>query len=172
MTVDEILDGILDREGEGAPPYITPGDRGGRTSWGISERAHPAAWRHGPPTREAAKAIYLEYYVRPFEFVSYEPLRIQLIDFAVTSGVPRTVFHLQQTLGLPADGQFGPNTRRSLMHVPKIDSLNTYESVLRLVNNALVAARLKLIDTLTDQEKSQKTFEETWESRALSFLVL
>ncbi len=161
MTVDQIIEGILDREGEGRPPYTKPGDRGGRTSWGISERAHPAAWRNGPPTREDARAIYSAEYIAPLLWIPYEPLLVQVIDFAVNSGLPRAVYWLQRTLGIGADGKLGPATERA---VRSADA--------RLVNNALVAARLLLIDQLTDHEKDQLKFEEGWESRALKFLVL
>jgi hypothetical protein len=42
----------------------------------------------------------------------------------------------------------------------------------RFLNNALVAARLKLIDEISDADVKQKVNEEGWENRALSFLLL
>ena len=165
MTVTEIIDGILEREGENRPDFLTPGDKGGRTSWGISERAHPEAWHAGPPTRAEAALIYMAQYVTPFELLgSYSPqVMDQMIDFGVTSGPKVAIYWFQRVLSVTPDGRIGKHT------------MAAYAAVLPhyvLLNNALVAARLKFIDTLTDAEKSQKQFEEGWESRALSFLVL
>ena len=161
LTTNQIVEGILEREGENGPDFLTPGDRGGRTSWGISERAHPEAWHNGPPSKDEARVIYFKTYVGPFLDVAPPDVRNQLVDFAVTSGVKTAIYYLQRTLGVTPDGYIGQKTRAALVGV---DS--------RLLNNALVAARLKFIDTLTDTEKSQKQFEEGWESRALSFLTL
>jgi lysozyme family protein len=155
MTVDQIIEGVLEREKEGTPPYFTPGDRGGRTSWGISERYHPEAWRNGPPTREMAKQIYIMEYAAPF-IKFYDQLRTQLVDIAVLHGVSRAWRLLNRTV-------HGVDTPQPMA---SIDAIPT-----RLVNNALVAERLAFIDKLTDFHSSQKKFEEGWESRALSFLL-
>ena len=156
LTVDQIIEGVLEREGPGKPPYITPGDRGGRTSWGISERWHPEAWKNGPPTRDEAKQIYLNEYVKPWDWVINPFLKNQLVDYSVLHGLARAKYAMRQ-LG--------------------VDSLSSNrqgwsDPFWTMVNNALVAVRLDLIDRLTDEELSQKKFEEGWESRALRFLVL
>lgn len=162
-TKTAIIDRILDREGAGDPArgYLAKGDRGGRTSWGISERSHPEAWRKGPPTREQAAAIYDREYVSAWEWVGSEIVAEQLIDCHVLHGHRTAIELLQRTLGIDDDGIAGPQTERML---------NAYATSWRLVNNALVAQRLKFIDDLTDRDLRQKINEEGWENRALSFL--
>ena len=168
MTDDEIIDAIIDAEGEGTPPYIVNGDKGGRTRWGISERAHPAAWRNGPPSRDTAVIIYRTEYVKPWSFVEYEPLKRQLIDCNVVHGRRLTTTWIQCLLA-PwneiVDGVLGERTRTTI----RIVTLNPLSR--HLLNNALVALRLKFIDDMTDTQKSQKPFEEGWESRALRFVL-
>lgn len=150
MKVEEIINGILESEGEGKPPYITPGDRGGRTSWGVSERWHPEMWTNGPPTRDAAYQLFFNEYYGPWKGFSYAPLAAQLTDISVLHGLPRAKLLWKETLGTTT----------------QLDS-----GMQRIFNNALVAHRLAFIDRLTDEERSQKKFEEGWESRAISFLV-
>jgi lysozyme family protein len=161
VTDAEIIDGILNREKRGEPPWIAPGDRGGRTSWGISERAHPEAWVDGPPSRERAAEIYRLEYLEPFASLE-EPLRIQMIDIGVTSGVSEAWKLLQKVIGVRPDGSPGPVTRAALAAAGSA----------RMINNALVAARLQFIDQITDGDLRQKINEEGWENRALVFLVL
>lgn len=172
MTSDEIIDGILDREGEGdkSKGYLAKGDRGGRTTWGISERSHPEAWMSGPPSRARARQIYLNEYVAPWAFVEYKPLRVQLIDCHVLHGRSGAAKLLQRVLGVAEDGVIGRVTRNTLadaLHDPWNDNFDSG----RHVNNALVAWRLKLTDDISDADKSQKVNEEGWENRCLKFLV-
>lgn len=167
MTADQILEQLLEREKAGSPPYLSLNDLGGRTSWGISERSHPEAWTHGPPTRGAAKLIFQTEYVSPWNWVPYDPLRIQLIDISVLSGYGRAAKLLQATLGVEEDGVVGRLTRAELAYVLQA----VPEAYGRLVNNALVAFHLKYIDALTDQQIKQRVNEEGWENRALLFLL-
>jgi lysozyme family protein len=163
-AIERVIEGILTREGEGdaSKGYLAKGDRGGRTTWGISEKAHPEAWANGKvPTRESAAALYRREYVKPWEWVESDLIAEQLIDCEVLHGHPNAARLLQRTLGVDDDGVIGLNTQRALNALPV---------VYRHVNNALVAWRLKFIDDLTDKNVSQKVNEEGWENRALSFL--
>ena len=114
MTIDDVIDGVLEREGEGTPPYADPKDAGGRTRYGISERAHPEAWKSGPPTQEMARQIYAREYVAPFDGLRDvhidERVRVALIDDAVLSGVKTSIRSLQRVLGVEIDGWIGPET--------------------------------------------------------------
>jgi lysozyme family protein len=164
VTVPEIINGILDREGWNGPDFRDKDDRGGRTAWGISERAHPEAWKNGPPSRERATGIYLREYVAPWDWLHYEPLRVQLIDCTVHHGYRRAVKLFQRALGVDDDGVLGRRTIAAY-------ELYRFPVVLRYLNNGLVAYRLQFIDKLTDAERSQKRFEEGWENRALLFIA-
>lgn len=169
MTADEIIDGILQREGEGKPPWLAKDDLGGRTSWGISERAHPEMWRNGPPSRAQARALYLAMYVKPFDWLIgiHEDLRVAMIDDGVMSGgvLPgrdgslMATKRLQAVLGVPIDGKVGPVTIAAVRSMSMRELLQKYcvERVLRL-------ARLVV------GNRAQATNLVGWLSRALLFL--
>jgi lysozyme family protein len=161
VTDADLIDAILDRERQGAPPYLTPGDRGGRTSWGISERAHPELWRPGPPTRQQAYDCYRAVYVAPFAFVTVcavdDRLRASLIDFAVQSGVGAAIKALQRVLDVTDDGDAGQETQTALIHA---------SSRLRHVNNEVLCERL-VIDAAA--VASNHAFAYNWMERIALF---
>lgn len=156
-TIDKIIEDVLEREGPGDPAkgYLSPGDKGGRTNWGISERAHPEEWANGKvPSRERAAEIYRSIYVYPWEWLpENSPLFEQLVDCCVLHGEPRTWKLLKKSISL------APET-------PRIETVAYARTVpSNLLNQALVAQRLKFID-----EINNPTFDRGWRKRALSFL--
>lgn len=165
MTIDELLDGILAREGPGTPPYLDPADRGGRTAWGIDERSHPEAWRHGPPSSTDAKVIYAKQYVQPFaplvEAGLDERVRIALVDDAVLSGVPTAIRTLQQVLGVTVDGVIGPET---------VAALSQYQDENGWLLVQLVKRRAHRLARIVERDHTQARFIVGWIDRTLSFL--
>lgn len=163
MTDADIINGILDREQEGESPYLLAGDTGGRTSWGISEHAHPDAWKTGAPTKEAAYEIYQQCYVDPFDFISTcgldDRLRVNLVDFAVQSGVSTAIKALQGTLDVVADGIVGSETLSALMHAT---------AYVRHINNELLVERL-VRDAMAIHTQSQHAFAYNWMERLAMF---
>lgn len=163
MTVDDIVEGILEREGEGVPPYLDPKDRGQRTRWGIAERFHPEAWRFGAPSREMARAIYARDYIAPFDGLKDvnldERVRIALIDDAVHSGVRTSVRNLQRVLGVTPDGMIGPETISAAMKA---------EAQWLLIR--LVQARAVRIARIVQEDQSQLKYLAGWITRALEML--
>jgi len=167
VTLDALIAEIIAREGGFVDD---PADRGGATKYGITARVL-GEWRR--LTRAAtraevqaldlpeATAIYRQRYVIGPGFDTLpDPLRVQLVDFGVNSGPARAVRWLQRVLGVPVTGALDAPTRATLDASPA-----------RLVNDALVAARLYMIDDLTDGDPTQKRFEEGLESRALTFFL-
>ena len=166
MTEDELIDGILEREGG----FVNdPVDHGGATNFGITA----AAWgqyrkltRPCTPaemqaiTRAEAVEFYRQKYIinSAFKAVQYEPLRAQLIDFAVNSGEARATRWLQRAIGLPATGTLDLTTLSTLNALPPA-----------LVNNALVAARVAMYQSIVQSEPAQARFLRGWISRAVSF---
>lgn len=168
MTTETLINDLLEREGG----YVDhPADRGGPTQFGITATSWGLFKGFGrPATRAEVKAItkpqavefYTKRYVNasPFQVVAYEPLRIQLMDFAVLSGTERAVRHLQRTLDVPVTSTLDDRTKTALLcDRPK------------LVNNALVADRLAMFHGIVSADASQKVFLYGWTTRALSFLV-
>lgn len=115
MNTNKILDDLLDREGPGDPAtgYLAKNDAGGRTNWGISERAHPEEWVHGPPSKTRAREVMLKTYIIPFfplTVVGNDRLIEALIDDGVMSGVVSAIKRLQWVVGSDMDGVVGRKT--------------------------------------------------------------
>lgn len=162
LDIDSIIDDILEREGQGTPPFIAKHDKGGRTSWGISEKAHPEAWRPGPPTKAQARAIYVRQYVAPFRRlfdVTSSGVLAALIDDAVLSGVNTVIKRLQAVLRVTIDGVIGPQTIAAVRAAPP----NRLQQRL-VVNRAIRVARL------VQSADSNLSFLTGWITRILSLL--
>ena len=129
MDVDELIDGLLEREGR----YVNhPADRGGPTNFGITEavaRAHGyrGAMRNLP--REEAAAIYRRlYWLRPrFDEVARRTphLAAELFDTGANMGPAVAATFLQRALtalnrngkdypDLVPDGRIGESTLAAL----------------------------------------------------------
>lgn len=120
MTVDALIDEIIDREGG----YVDhPSDRGGPTKYGIT-KATLAQWRERAVTTAdvrnldtgEARDIYRAMFVINPGFDSLpEPLRSHVVDLGVTSGPYQAVRTLQRALGdVVVDGIFGAETRAAI----------------------------------------------------------
>jgi lysozyme family protein len=157
-TISDIIDDIIVREG---PPTNDPTDAGGRTAYGISERANPEAWADNKVTEAEAREIYLRKYVRwpRFDQITDSDLQAQLVDFGVNSGPMIATKKLQEIVGTDQDGVIGPATLTalSIMNVA-------------LVNNELVKSRLKMICRIVQKNPSQIKYLLGWVNRALEFL--
>jgi lysozyme family protein len=167
VTTDQLIDGILRREGGFVD---NPNDRGAATNFGITARTL-GEWRRlgRPATREEvgrmtvdeARAIYAKRYVEPFVTVVFDDLRAQLVDIAVNMGSFRAIQLLQTVLGVPVDGILGDRTRAALAVMPW-----------KLTVNALVAARVQYYVELVDTDDSQRVFFLGWIRRAVEFVAL
>jgi len=157
--MSKVIEDLIEREG---PPTNDPVDMGGRTQLGISEAANPEAWADGKVTKDEAYAIYTAKYVKfpKFDVVPDEALKIQLIDFGVTSGPQLAIQKLQAILGVTEDGILGPITLKALSLVDP-----------RWVNNALVSARVLMICRLVQKRPAQLRFLAGWCSRACEFIT-
>ena len=63
-NIDRIIDNVIAAEG-GSTATNDPADGGGRTQYGISERANPEAWADGKVTAEEARARLAEIKTNP-----------------------------------------------------------------------------------------------------------
>lgn len=148
MTEDELVEAMFDREGReyAEPPQIDqPTAAGGITAAMLAEDSGlpvadvtPAALR--AVTVERAREIIKRQVRRMvseqrFSRIAFEPLRVQLIDFAWNSGAERAVRWLQRTVGLREEFVTGRIDDRTLV------ALDRYPPV--LVNNALAASRAR-----------------------------
>lgn len=92
--------------------------------------------------------------------ITFEPLRLQLLDFGYNSGGSRAIRWLQRVLNVPPTGKLDRGT------VFLVEEKSGW-----LIHHALIAARLQMIDSFTDAS-NQKKWEEGLENRALSFSLL
>jgi lysozyme family protein len=165
VTPNEIIDGILQREGG----YVDhPADKGGPTKYGITQSTL-ADWLGRPATvddvkqltEHEAREIYREHYiVRPgFLGIDNEAVRALAIDCAVNHGVNQAVKLLQHAAHVFTDGIFGPNTR---------------EAVNRMTASALYrrlcAARVRLYGEIITKRPSQAAFAAGWANRVAEFI--
>ena len=91
-----------------------PHDRGGKTRYGISQRAYPELDIKALTLADAA-AIYQRDYWLPAACPQLpHRLGIAVFDSAVNQGVFRAVRLLQEAIGVPADGLFGPRSLSAL----------------------------------------------------------
>lgn len=151
MTLEEFVDGVFDREGrryadEHTRPRIDqPTAPGGITAHALAE---DRGMRVDEVTREMLRALTLEecraIVLRRVQrdlrdhglaAIPYEPLRVQMLDFAHNSGTQLAIRWLQRTVGLreaQCDGVIGQRTLAALARYPPM-----------LVNNALAASRAR-----------------------------
>lgn len=175
MTSDEVIDGLIEREGGFS---VRPEDKGGPTKFGITALTlgnylglpRPATKQEVYELRrEVAATIYRVTYIAQPGFtpenIPFEPLRVQCIDFGVNSGPERAIRWLQRVVREQTTGVMDDAT------IAVLRSLGERAGLLALVNDALVAARLYMLDTFTDAHVEQKVFEEGLESRALTFFL-
>lgn len=138
-----------------------PDDPGGRTNFGISERAHPEAWVDDLVTKDEAIAIYRhDYLVQPGIDKLPSPLQDQVLDFAVNAGPARAVKLLQFILRCPQDGHIGPQTCAALA-----------ERDLKEVNNFYVGLRETYYRDLVRADARKGKFLKGWLTRARKFFL-
>ena len=164
MTIDQILDEVIRREGG----YVhDPVDRGGPTKCGITQRTL-RAWRGQAVTaadvrrltRDEARAIYQRRYVDEPGFATLpNPLRAQVIDNAVLSGPRQAVKDLQRAIGgVAVDGKLGPKTRAALRR-----------RGVRVVHARLIQVRAARIGRLVQRAPAQVRFLRGWLTRITAF---
>ena len=109
MSFERALDFTLLWEGGGTLTNDAL-DRGGKTRWGISSRAHPEVdIEH--LTREGAAQIYRDTYWDTLQADALpDPVALVAFDYGVNSGTRRAAACLQRAAGARVDAIIGPNT--------------------------------------------------------------
>jgi lysozyme family protein len=107
MDFDTAFEKLIGHEGGYTPGK---GDPGGETKYGVSKRSYPA---EDIPnlTLERAKEIYRRDYWSPSGCDTVpEPIKFDLFDMAVNSGIRQAIRTLQVAVGTPEDGLLGVAT--------------------------------------------------------------
>lgn len=128
VSPEQAFDRIMEYEG-GSNIHEVPGDPGGLTKWGVSQRAYPHLAIPNI-TRTRALEIFTNDYWTPVRAESLpESLRLPVADFAFNAGVGMATRTLQQAVNLckqaysrrdllEVDGKLGPLTMGSLDDYP------------------------------------------------------
>jgi lysozyme family protein len=164
----DFIDLIIRREG-GEKETNDPDDSGGRTKWGISERAHPELWVDGPPTYAQARACYAQKYLLPFAGITDPLLVEQLADWSVTSGVGTVIRVLQQLVGTTADGVLGPITLGKVNSPKDATFFGHPIPGTVALNLALRDARIIFYATLAKRRPKDLKYILGWLARTQSF---
>ena len=156
----DLIDEIMEREGSSRATN-SPADKGGRTQYGISERANPNAWKDDKVTYEEARAIYEAKYLKGpgFDRIQNPRLRDIMVDFGVTSGPQLAIIKLQEVLNVKADGILGPKTLSAI----------ALEEPRRLVNK-IALERVKMVSRIVKRDPSQLKWLGGWINRFAEFV--
>lgn len=166
----DIIDDVIRREG-GDKETNDPVDKGGRTKYGISERAHPEAWADGDVTYDEARGIYRAIYIlaERFNLIKDQRLFHQVVDFGVLHGADSAARLLQQIVGVKVDGAIGPKTLEAIENYPSGKLFGTEVPGSVLLNLAFRDARVMRDATIAKKNPSQLRFLLGWLKRALEF---
>ena len=127
-TVEKWLIRILGHEGGYSDD---PDDPGGKTRWGISQRAYPYLDIANLPVEYAAE-IYRRDYLKPLQWDRYhDGVAYQLLDFGVNSGPKTAIKRLQREIGVKDDGVVGPVT------IARIGALSESDLIMVLIANRI-----------------------------------
>ena len=185
-TFENIVDDVFVKEGDkySAPPANDqPTARGGITLQTLID-FYKVQWPNAPTptiedlqrlTHEEARVIVewklyqlaAEMRLNTIFKESDNPLYLLLLDFGYNSGGPRAIRWFQRCLEVPASGEMDIVTVSTLMDLRK----RVGGSIDRLLHQALIAARLQMVDMWADAPENRK-FEEGLENRVLSFSLL
>lgn len=122
MTIDRFpaaLAFTLRPDCDGQPYHVTPGDPGGATAWGVTQRTYDA-WRdtHGLQHVSVANMSQSECALL-YRAAYWQPVRgddlplgvgLAVFDFGVTAGPRTSAKILQNCVGVEADGVIGQHT--------------------------------------------------------------
>lgn len=144
--MDERFEAIIAKTLRHEGGYVNdPQDPGGRTKYGISQRAYPNVDIKNLTKEEAVEIYYQDYWIAPGIFkIEYTPLAAKVFDLGVNSGPKRAIKLLQEVLNtfafnLKTDGQLGPETLKAISGVEKPEGilalyLQRYERFYRSLN--------------------------------------
>lgn len=116
---DLALEELLKHEGG----YVNhPRDPGGITNLGVTKRTYEA-WKKRPVSEQEMRELtpskvgplYYQKYWLPVKAEHLPPgVALHVFDFGVNAGPRRAIRYLQKAVGVPADGLYGPITKKAV----------------------------------------------------------
>lgn len=184
MTLDDVVAGVFDREGDTyadrstVPPADQPTARGGlilptlqRYIAATNAALTPTVSQLRSLTHDQAAAIIrwvLEGIVAEghLDQIGFEPLRWQVADFAYNSGTARAIRWLQRVLGVPDTGVLDAMTVGALKFPYDKDRIPLW------IHESLIAARILMVESAVDSGAVGSTFERGLARRAEKLSLL
>lgn len=173
---DKALNTILKHEGGYQNNKADAANKNSKGQWvgtnkGITPQAYEEFYGEVPTQRDMmklskdkAKAIYTENYIRPvvdnLGIKPTSPLFNQVLDITVNHGYSGAVALIQRAAGTQVDGKSGPATTEA------INSLSP-----EVLNNRLVEARKVEYERQIRSQPEKSAFAKGWDKRAESFRV-
>ena len=167
ITIEHII------EAEGGYRLIkVPGDRGGLTCAGISQRANPTweGWKllaegASPKSPEVKAAIHRLYRTEYWDEILGDDIANQdfatmAMSCAVLSGVGTSVRFLQMVTGAKVDGDMGPKTLAAVNAKPASEAMM-----------AFTVGRIARFAGICNRTRKQQKFLLGWINRALGELT-
>lgn len=172
MTVDDLLDDIIRREGG----FVNhKADRGGPTKYGITQRTL-SEWLRRPASVDevrtldeaTAREIYVSgYLTAPRIDTLPEPIIPIVFDSCVNHGPRQAIRFVQRVINeagfgpCDPDGVLGPDTRQR--------AEKASAEMGPFLINAIMYERIRFYNALVAKDPSQAVFLEGWKRRAMEF---
>jgi len=152
----------------------TPGDRGGRTMYGVTQAVFDE-WRdfRGMPradvatcTREEAHDLYQKMFWRKAHCDEMpKRLATMVFDIAVNSGPHMAIVLLQRAVGADDDGQWGDQTKQ------RVDSATADSSIEDNTLRVLSVCRSAFEDKVIAAHPEDEQFRHGWDNRYRNLLA-
>lgn len=164
-NVNESIQFVLKQEDSRLSGVITDtaSDKGGRTRFGVAEKAHPKLTSTGfydtmpfDTALALATEVYTKEYAEPLQLdkIMSQEVANAALSFDVNEGVGTFVKLLQKALGLVQDGKFGPIT------LVKVNS-----SVPLTLLRALQVVETLYYQDIVHKDPTQQKFYKGWMNR-------
>lgn len=154
----DMIDRLMAREGNDKVTN-TPGDPGGLTKFGVSQRSYPLL-DIANLTREQAKDLYIQdYYLKNGIQLLPDAFQESVLDFAVHSGPQTAISNFQRLIGVPVDGKIGPQTALAAQTANVQDVKRVYS-----------LQRILFLTKQVEDNPSKLKFLRGWISRVFSLI--
>jgi len=162
FTYEQAITQVLKDEGGYTNESTDPG---GPTNWGITIHDARTYWKSNATSqdvktmpRSVAEDIYIKHYAGPINYDSLPAgVDYTIFDYAINSGISKSIKTVQELIGVPIDGTMGPIT------LAKINSSDPISLI-----HAIYIERLKFLKTL----HTWSTYGHGWTNRCNNGLSL
>ena len=129
-----------------------PSDPGGATNMGIEQRDMPNVIIQDLTVAQATEYYFENYWKQFYSQIQSQPVANKLFDLGILFGVGTAVKFLQLTLGITADGSFGPATLNAV-NTADAGFLDRYKAAMWQHAQAIVTATPSSLMFLTGWQR-------------------